>query len=46
MLYNPALLLINLYEAVQLAPADPAMPPNDSAAETAPIIQPPLDPGC
>lgn len=41
MLYNPAALLIPLYEAVQLAPADP---PNDTAVETAPIIQSPFDP--
>lgn len=44
MLYNPAALLIPLYEAVQLAPADPAKPPNDTAVETAPIIQSPFDP--
>lgn len=43
-LYNRAALLIIFHEAEQLIPADPAKPPNDTALETAPLIQVPFDP--
>lgn len=38
--YSPAVLLIALYEAVQLSPAEPATKSlTDTAVETVPIIQ-------
>lgn len=43
-LLSPAALLILLYEAVQLATADPTKPVLDTAEETTLIIQAPFDP--